>query len=188
MNYEIATVRAEDWARLRELRLAALADPVAVVAFSEPYAKAVAQGESFWRRRAAQGEGGGAAQTFVGRDRAADGCWAGMVTALIEDDSAQVVGVYLRPEHRGTGLAGQLLRAAQAWAGRSGVRRMLLHVHEDNPRAAALYRRLGYVPTGGWEADPKNPAKTQYEMELLLDAGLPDGEDNPGGPASPESC
>lgn len=169
MHYVIGTVGVEDWAQLRELRLAALADPVAVVAFTEPYAKAVAQGAEFWRRRAAQGDRGGPAQTFVGKDTTADGRWAGMVTVLEEGASVQVVGVYLRPEYRGTGLAGQLFTAAEQWArARTGVSRMLLHVHEENPRAEAFYRRRGYVRTGEWESDPKNPAMTQFEMELVL--------------------
>src|SRR5690606_37915167 len=37
MTYRIRTVRAEEWELLRELRLAALADPAASVAFNETY-------------------------------------------------------------------------------------------------------------------------------------------------------
>ncbi|NLU70995.1 GNAT family N-acetyltransferase [Streptomyces sp. HNM0574] len=177
MTYLIRAVRAEDWRELKDLRLAALADPAAPVAFTEPYAKAVAQSDEFWRRRAAQGDRGRVAQTFVGEPAGADSAagvarWAGMVTVLVEKDSVDVVGVYVRPEHRGTGLAGQLFAAAEEWARplrRIGVRRMRLHVHEDNPRAEALYRRLGYVRTGEADADPKNPALNQYEMELRFD-------------------
>lgn len=174
MGYVIATVRAGDWARLRELRLAALADPVAEVAFNEPYAKAAVQGEDYWRHRASQGDRGEPAETFVGKEPGPEGRWAGMVTVLVEGERAHVVGVYLRPEHRGTGLAAQLMRAAEQWAEglrRTSVQRIVLNVHEHNPRAEALYRRLGYVRTGEWAADPKNPQLKQYEMERVLGGG-----------------
>ncbi|MGH3309408.1 MAG: GNAT family N-acetyltransferase [Streptomyces sp.] len=169
MAYTIRAVRGEDWEQLRELRLAALADPVASVAFHETYEGLAAQGEEFWRRRAAQGTQGSLAETFIGEDDEDGGSWAGSTTVLDEGDTAHVVGVYLRPAHRGTGLADALFDAVTEWAlERPYVTRMLLHVHEHNPRAESFYRRLGFVHTGQLSSDPKAPLLREYEMVLEL--------------------
>ncbi|AXK36947.1 GNAT family N-acetyltransferase [Streptomyces armeniacus] len=160
-GFQIRQVREEDWRQLRELRLAALADPVASVAFTERYEVAAARPDSFWRQRAAQGrtgrtDDGWPVTTFAAAPVPADtddARWAGMLTVVVQDGTASVVGVYLRPEHRGSGLGGELFRAAEEWAwARDDVERLQLHVHEQNHRARAFYERLGFVPTG--ESDP----------------------------------
>jgi ribosomal protein S18 acetylase RimI-like enzyme len=175
MAYKIRAVLAEDWVLLRELRLAGLADPVASVAFNETYENAAAQSDEFWRRRAAQGTEGALAETFIGEDDEDGGRWAGSATVLDEGDHAYVVGVYVRPEHRGTGLAEGLFRAVEEWAcERPYVRRMLLHVHEHNARAESFYRRIGYVRTGRFVSDPKAPVLREYEMVREL-PGRPGG-------------
>lgn len=174
MAYKIRAVVPEDWELLRELRLAALADPAAAVAFNESYGSAASRSDEFWRRRAAQGVEGRLAETFVGEDEENGGRWAGSTTVLDEGECAHLVGVYVRPEHRGTGLAQGLFRAAEEWArGRPFVRRILLHVHEHNPRAEAFYRRMGYERTGRFVDDPKAPVLKEYEMARdVLPAGL----------------
>ncbi|MGW7577903.1 GNAT family N-acetyltransferase [Streptomyces sp. NPDC054765] len=167
MGYAVRTVRAREWERLRELRLTALADPVARVAFTETLESAVGRPDEFWQRRAA----GGSALTFVGV--AADGSWGGMVVVVVEGAGdvaqTQLVGVYVRPEHRGTGLARELFAAAIRWSWdlvEPVVERVRLWVHEENQRAEAFYRGLGFVATGQLMADPKNPAAVEREMAL----------------------
>lgn len=165
MTYKIRPVVAEDWELLRELRLAALADPVAAVAFNDSFDEAAARSDEFWRRRAAQRAQGMLVETFIGEDEEDGGRWVGSATVLDEGETAHVVGVYVRPEHRATGLAEEVFRAAEEWAcGRPYVRRILLHVHEHNPRAESFYRRMGYVRTGGFVSDPKAPVLKEYEM------------------------
>ena len=162
-------MQAEDWERLRELRLAALADPLASVAFNETYENAAAQSAQFWRDRASQGTRGLLVETFIALDESDGGLWAGSATVLDEGESAHVVGVYVRPAYRGSGLGEALFRAAEEWAAeRPYVARMLLHVHQDNPRAEAFYSRLGYVRTGEFVNDPKAEGLREYEMVLEL--------------------
>ncbi|WP_404819408.1 GNAT family N-acetyltransferase [Streptomyces marincola] len=155
MVYTIRQTRREDWQLLRDLRLAALKDPVAPVAFFEPYDEALALTRGDWERRAS----GRARVTFIGETES--GVWGGMVGAFVRDDHVWVVGVYMRPEHRGTGLAGALMRAAIDWAGGRETR---LRVHENNARAARFYASLGFRPTGGAEIDPRDPALKAYEL------------------------
>lgn len=174
MAYKIRAVVPEDWVLLRELRLAALADPAAAVAFNETYENAAARSDEFWRGRAAQRAQGLLVETFIGEDGEYGGRWAGSTTVLDEGESAHVVAVYVRPEHRGTGLADALFRAAEEWAReRPYVQRILLHVHEHNPRAEAFYRRMGYVRTGESVNDPKAPGLKEYEMVRELAARPP---------------
>ncbi|MDT0309104.1 GNAT family N-acetyltransferase [Streptomyces sp. DSM 44917] len=157
MTYRIRQTRREDWEKLRELRLVALQDPVAPVAFYEPYEEAVHLTRGEWERRASGRE----AVTFIGETEA--GNWAGMVGAFSRQRVVYVVGVYMRPEHRGTGLARELMRAAIAWADGNEVR---LRVHEGNQRAARFYASLGFRPTGDADADPRDPSLHAYELAL----------------------
>ncbi|MGP3953119.1 GNAT family N-acetyltransferase [Streptomyces sp. 7N604] len=186
MGYEIRTVRADDWAELRKLRLAALSDPVARVAFVDTYEKSSAQSEDFWRGRATPIAEGGAATNVIAADED-DGMWVAMLALLDEtgqcapaagtpgvigEDGAtppqiHVVSVYVRPEHRGTGVAEQLFRTAIDWTwGNTKAERIRLWVHGDNPRAEAFYRRLGFARTGETMAFPPVPEETEYEMVL----------------------
>ncbi len=171
MGYLIRPVKADEWKRLKELRLAALADPVARVAFHETFEAAAGRPDAFWQRRAQRSDEGRAALTFVGEDE--DGSWGGMVVVLVEEDEGDpqtlVVGVFVRPEHRGTGLARELFEAAIAWSwglAEPVVERVRLWVHEENERAEALYRSLGFVMTGRTMADPKNADAVEREMTL----------------------
>jgi len=49
----------------------------------------------------------------------------------------------------GLGIGGRLMTTLIAWARAGGVMRKInLHVREDNARAIALYQRFGFVVTG----------------------------------------
>jgi RimJ/RimL family protein N-acetyltransferase len=162
MQYTIRAVRAEDWPRARELRLAALQDPVAAIAFLESHEQAVAQPDEFWQGRTATAAEGRTVRQFIAEDGA--GRWLGTVTVLVElagvedyfghtPDVAQthVVGVFVRPEARGTGLAQALFDAALGWSWalpEPHVERVRLYVHEDNARAQALYEKAGFKRSG----------------------------------------
>jgi ribosomal protein S18 acetylase RimI-like enzyme len=52
------------------------------------------------------------------------------------------------PERRSQGIGTTIIRAAEQLAVRRGRHRIGIGVDEDNVRAAALYRRLGYRDTG----------------------------------------
>jgi GNAT superfamily N-acetyltransferase len=55
-----------------------------------------------------------------------------------------VWGVYVLPEHRGIGIGGMLVAACMAHLKSIECGRVLLHAGE---RSAALYRRMGFMPT-----------------------------------------
>ncbi|MFH9723286.1 GNAT family N-acetyltransferase [Streptomyces sp. NPDC017254] len=181
MDFSIRVIRADEWERTREIRLAALRDPVAHLAFLETYETAVRQPDSFWQDRAegASDSGGGKVRQFVAE--APDGSWAGTISLLVERtsdevrfgdpakvDQTHIVGVYVRPEARGTGVIDALFRAGVEWSWSLAerVERVRLYAHEDNARAAAFYRRFGFVATGDRVAVPGNDKAMEIEYEI----------------------
>jgi len=182
MEHVTRVVRADEWALVKELRLAALRDPAAPIAFLETYEQSAAQPDAFWQGRALSGseDGNGEVRQFVAV--APDGRWDGSVTVLIERPEAQprfgeaaeihqahVVGVFVRPEARGRGLAEELFRAGMDWAwslGEPRIERVRLYVHEDNARAAAFYRRIGFTPTGETVPMPGDPSARELEYAV----------------------
>jgi ribosomal-protein-alanine N-acetyltransferase len=61
---------------------------------------------------------------------------------------ARVYSIVVHPGHRGRGHARQLMETAEAAAAGRGCRWMHLEVRPGNLAAQALYRELGYEPSG----------------------------------------
>ncbi|MGW0879662.1 GNAT family N-acetyltransferase [Streptomyces sp. NPDC002671] len=175
-DYVVRAIRPEDWPAVKQLRLDALRDPVAHIAFLETYEDAVGRPDSFYQERAiGSGVGSTAAQQFIAE--APDGTWAGSVTVLVEEAGTKdwagypverrqghVVGVFVRPEHRGNGLIQELFEAGVAWAWERGAERVRLLVHADNPRAQGAYRKAGFVPSGVVVPFFKDEAENEVEF------------------------
>jgi GNAT superfamily N-acetyltransferase len=163
MRYDIRLVEPDEWRKSKELRLAALLDPVSAVAFERSYAEESVFSDETWQQRAS---GTGAQQFVVVSSGQGDGEWVGMLAVVVErPDYLSINAVYLRPEARGTGLAEKLFAAAIAWVW-DRTDRVYLWVHQDNGRAEAFYRRFGFTRTGRTEAYRRDPALTEYEMVL----------------------
>lgn len=185
MDYVIRAVRAEDWPLAKEIRLAALQDPMAPFAFLETYEDALARPDAFWQQRAADAAAGVTSRQFIAERP--DGGLAGTVSVLVERpdgdtrfgadaevDQTHVVGVFVHEQDRGTGLTDELFRTAIAWSwslGEPRIERVRLHVHEGNPRAAAAYRRIGFVPSGQTVAVPNDP--DARELEYVIERPRP---------------
>ncbi|MFI6423237.1 GNAT family N-acetyltransferase [Streptomyces sp. NPDC050842] len=181
MDYSIRTIRADEWEKTREIRLTALQDPVAHLAFLDTYEAAVERPDSFWQERAEGGSesGAGNARQFVAEGP--DGSWSGTISLLVERPADEVrfgeaakvvqthiVGVYVRPEARGAGVIDALFRAGVEWSWSLAepVERVRLYVHEENARAAAFYRRFGFVATGDRVPVPGHETAMENEYEI----------------------
>ncbi|MGW2368165.1 GNAT family N-acetyltransferase [Streptomyces sp. NPDC001667] len=177
MEHLIRTVRPDEWEKVKELRLIALCDPFAPIAFLSTYDEAVAQPDEFWQSRALS-------TSFIAEGP--DSTWAGNVTVLVERPGADgvfgapavvpqthLVGVFVRPEHRGTGLTEALFRAALDWSwelSEPRIARARLYVHERNARAQGLYRKLGFERTGVTIPMEGDPSSLEYEMAIARPA------------------
>jgi ribosomal protein S18 acetylase RimI-like enzyme len=154
--HEVRLLVADDWAELRDARLAALAE--APYAFSSTLAREQEFTEQIWRERAGSG------RTFAAFD---GGAIVGLATGLPEDGQWHLVGMWVSPKVRGTGIADRLVVAVCGLARQCGFTAVTLWVTEMNGRARAFYRRLGFAPTGGRQL--VRPDETDHwEEELTL--------------------
>jgi GNAT superfamily N-acetyltransferase len=155
---DVRRVRADEWERVRDLRIAAVTDPNAAIAFLTTPEQERAHDEAHWRKRAADAASGDATAQLIAE---AEGDWVGTATVLVRPAGttdhtgrtvyhrrADVVGVFVRADHRGQGVIDALLDAAAGWTASLGLTRLTLDVHTQNTRAQAAYRRCGFVPTG----------------------------------------
>lgn len=76
-------------------------------------------------------------------------------------------GVFVHPARRGGGIARRLLQALFDHARSAGVRQIHLSVNVENPRAAGLYRSMGFE-TYGREPDAMQVGGRYYDEELML--------------------
>ncbi|WP_122818465.1 GNAT family N-acetyltransferase [Nocardioides pantholopis] len=140
MAAELTRVGPEDWRRLRAVRLAALAESPEM--FGSTWAREQAFDEAEWRRRAAR------PATFLA---SRDGVDVGMAGVYELDGGWCVMGMWLAPAARGTGVLEALVHACESVAQEAGATTLALGVMEDNPRGRRAYTRLGYAFTGARE-------------------------------------
>jgi ribosomal protein S18 acetylase RimI-like enzyme len=147
---EIRATSADDWVVLKEIRLAALKD--APTAFGVSYATAAAYSDEQWRERAA-----GPHPEFL--LAYGDGEAVGMIGGGVSAATAEynLIAMWVRPAHRGTAAATRLVVALKARAAAKGHKRIVLDVAPDNARAAAFYRKQGFMFLPEWEPLASHP-------------------------------
>lgn len=153
------TVRPEEWARLRALRLRALAaDPRA---FGRTLAEEEAMPPEEWRAKWLSPRG---ACFVVER---VDGGWVGMCGVLRKEDvgPVEVLGMWVAPEARGAGAGLALLDAARAWARERAAATIELWVNVDQLPAVRLYERAGFRNAGEPWRGTRDPSRIFQRME-----------------------
>lgn len=180
--FEIRRAAPDDWAALRRIRLAALAE--APYAFGSTLDREIGLPDRHWRARiavfpqfiawagaepvglaagyvepagdAAHGDG-----TGPGREGREDGAGAG--------GSWHLVSMWVSPQVRGNGIADGLVAAVSACARADGARHLTLWVTDVNGRAQAFYRRRGFRSTGRRQlVRPEEPGHWEEEQVLNL--------------------
>jgi GNAT superfamily N-acetyltransferase len=82
-------------------------------------------------------------------------CWSEMtvleqdaaIIGLVQPMQAEINGLWIHPNHQGTGAGTILLRKGEELIARAGHNRVWLMCSAFNPKALAFYRRRGYVET-----------------------------------------
>ena len=169
-------VRTDEWELVRALRLESTADPDAAIAFLESHDEVAARTDDFWQARTDVAARSETVAQFVAVDGdELVGSLSVLVRAtgqtdhfgrVIDDRRADVVGVWVRPDSRGSGAVDALLAAAAEFVIGVGLRQVQLDVHRDNLRAQAAYRRAGFEPTGETLSGPIGP-------EIVMARDLP---------------
>jgi ribosomal protein S18 acetylase RimI-like enzyme len=162
--------RAEpsEWAAVRQVRLAALAD--APGAFASTLDRELGYEEATWRERI------GASPWFLGRR---DGEPVGLVAVVAgqpgDPREWHLVSMWVSPQVRGSGVADRLVGAVTAHARAAGGATVTLWVAAGNARARAFYERMGFRLTGSRQTYHRIGAPDLDEEELALDLGGPPG-------------
>jgi ribosomal protein S18 acetylase RimI-like enzyme len=156
---QVRRLQPAEWAVVREVRLGALAESPG--AFFATLEQEQAYDERKWRQRLTE--------------TAYFGAWEdgraprliGLVACFPEEQAApaaswHLVAMWVSPDRRGRGIADRLVAAVCNLARARGAARVALWVADANPRAQALYRRLGFALSG--------------ERGLLRDADPDSGE------------
>ncbi|MCA0290644.1 MAG: GNAT family N-acetyltransferase [Actinobacteria bacterium] len=129
-----------DWGQFRSIRLAALEE--SPEAFVAKLADEQEYDEDFWRARMRR------AQRMVAD---VDGSDVGVLSVGVLDDAentAEIFGLWVRPDWRGRSVAATLVRSASQQAAEDGYDRIAYWVGTDNGRAVAFASSFGFRPTG----------------------------------------
>jgi ribosomal protein S18 acetylase RimI-like enzyme len=158
----------EDWQAYRDIRLAALQEsPGAFVATLE---QEEAFDEQRWRER-------------VNRSRRLlaerDGLFLGVVSVGHDDESdagtAELFGLWVTPEARGTGVAWKLVEAGAEQALLDGRSHLSYWVGTDNGRAVAFASSFGFRPGNTRRPMPVAGEDGAEEMAMVLPLGVDPG-------------
>jgi GNAT superfamily N-acetyltransferase len=93
---------------------------------------------------------------------------APMVTHVYLTGYAELKAIVVVPEYRGQGIGRRLIATAEKIAAARGFRTVCIAVDVENPRARALYERLGYVDWGhgvveaAWTVTDGSGRETQH--------------------------
>lgn len=146
---DIRLTQRDDWALLKQTRLAALQDMP--TAFAVTYQTAVGYSDQQWQERAA----GMGTQFWLALEGARP---VGMIGAGFNGAGRyELIGMWVAPDARGSAAAAGLVAAVKARAAERGVAAVFLEVAPDNGRAVSFYRRQGFGFLDEWEPLDSHP-------------------------------
>jgi ribosomal protein S18 acetylase RimI-like enzyme len=159
---EIVLATSQDWERVRDVRVRALAE--APFVYGSRLEEEQDRPESFWRARLERQ----AAATFLALDGHQT---VGLVRTLVAPEdvtSAELISMWVAPHARGQGVGRQLVAAVVEWAAHHDSTSVQLWVTETNAAARRLYESCGFVLSGGRQPLPSDPLLSEVGMRLDL--------------------
>lgn len=105
---------------------------------------------------------------------------AGYVIAFAIGEDAELLNIAVDPEHRGKGLAGQMLDAVLIELAGRGVKNAFLEVRESNGAARALYGSRGFTEIGRRRSYYRRPIEDALVMRRMLEVSEGDEERSAG--------
>src|SRR5262245_38483805 len=156
----VREVRPDDWAILREIRLAALRD--APQAFGSTYKREARFTGAQWRERI----NSRSVTFFAHLDE--DAAPAGIAGVWVDDGAADLVSMWVRPDARGRGVGAALVTAAAGWARARDHDTLFVWVTELNAPARRLAQRGGSPASGERPPLASDPTLTEIRMRRPL--------------------
>ncbi|MDF3196747.1 GNAT family N-acetyltransferase [Pseudomonas sp. 1928-m] len=152
----IRSTETKDWMLLKQVRLAALLDTP--TAFAVSYQTAAAYSDEQWKDRASSA--GTEFWLAFEQDRP-----VAMVGAVVSGAQRfSLIGMWVEPAARGSGVATQLVEAVKNRATEKGFDRVYLEVSTDNARASNFYLKQGFTFLDEWEPLDSHPHITVQTM------------------------
>ncbi|WP_177474917.1 MULTISPECIES: GNAT family N-acetyltransferase [unclassified Pseudomonas] len=146
---DIRSTEAKDWMLLKKVRLAALLDTP--TAFGVSYQTAANYSDEQWKERASSA--GTEFWLAIKEDKT-----VGMIGAVVSDANRyNLIGMWVEPTARGSGVATQLVEAVKSRAIGKGHDRVFLDVSPDNARASNFYLKQGFSFIDEWEPLESHP-------------------------------
>jgi putative acetyltransferase len=84
----------------------------------------------------------------------------------LDEASAEIKRMYVRPRFRGKGIGRAILLALEAEARANGIARLVLETGVDQPEALALYEHHQYVPCARYGEYRDDPTSVFFEKRL----------------------
>jgi len=79
---------------------------------------------------------------------AGDGFVCGAILFRLVGDECEIIEIAVAQDQRGKGIASDMLAELISYLGKSGIRRLILEVAEDNHHALGLYHKYGFGQIG----------------------------------------
>jgi ribosomal protein S18 acetylase RimI-like enzyme len=156
----VRETNVQDWVSLKTVRLEALLD--APTAFGVSYQAAINYTDERWKELASSE---GQPHFWLALDRNKP---VGMIGGGVDQTSRfNLIGMWIKPEFRGSGVAEHLVNAVKARAIDKGYRRVMLGVSPDNLRASRFYRKQGFVFIDEFEELSSHPHIKVQTMEWV---------------------
>lgn len=147
---DIRLTEAKDWMFLKQVRLAAFLDTP--TAFGVSYQTAANYSDEQWKERASSAVG----TEFwlaINEDKP-----VGMIGGGVSQANRyNLIGMWIEPAARGSGVATQLVEAVKSRAIEKGHERVFLDVSADNARASNFYLKQGFAFIDEWEPLASHP-------------------------------
>ncbi len=169
--WRVVRVGEDTWSTYRDVRLAMLRETPR--AYGSTYAEAAGRTDAEWRAFAL-----GAWLWLAYAGEPADGgdvALGGAVGAVgmypdpdLPAGSTYLVGMWVHPDHRGRGVADALVDELVRTATGEGFDRLVLDVADENTRAVACYRRLGFRPTGVTGSLPWDVSVSETQLDRRI--------------------
>lgn len=153
----------EDWKQYRDTRLTALRE--SPEAFAATVDEEEAYDEDFWRLRMTR-----SARLLAERE----GQPIGIVSVGSSDDrpsTAELFGLWVSPDARGSGVATELVRAGARLAREQGQKQLAYWVGSGNGRAVAFASGFGFRPTADRRPMRVKSDDDEDEVAMVLALG-----------------